>query len=140
MVEDIVDVRAKLEGQALRGMEILVDSQVYAPRSRSPKHVALGHLGIAEHVGTYGRQTKGIRIKNAVAALFVEVVANHRGTIRWLRIEIANGVHGGDTNIAGFNRIAIVADPERCESGSRFREHVKRSLPSTRDEIRPFGH
>ena len=49
-------------------------------------------------------------IENTIAALLVEVIAENNGTIGWLGVEIADSVHGRDADIAGLNRIAIVAE------------------------------
>src|ERR1700730_14935474 len=140
MVENVVDVRAELEYQTLGSVKVFVHAEVHPPCSRPPKQVALGNIGIAEYIGAYRRWTEGGSIKNCPTNMLTVGVVDHRWAIRRFDVEVADGVHGRNSNIARFNRIAIVANPERREPGSRFRKHVKRGLPAAYKKIRPARH
>src|SRR5258707_11450829 len=121
-------------------MKILVQSQVHAPVSGSPQHVPLCHTCLSKNVRSHGRHSEGCRIPDLVTILLIDVIAKHHWTERWFSIEVPDSVQRSNTDIAGLYGTAVIAGPERRKTCSGFCEHIKGSLPSAYDRIRPAGH
>src|ERR1700744_5272272 len=124
MVEDVVDVSAKLSCPAFTEVEVFVNAEIDAPGARPPEQIALGVGGIGEDIGADGWQAEGSGVPDAVAGVLVVVVAENGWAIGRFGVEITNRIDGTDANVAGLDGIAVVADPERREAGARLGEHI----------------
>ena len=138
MVKDIIDICPDLRRPAFTEMKVLVNAKVYTPGSGSLQHISRRNIGIAEEVCADRRQIECVGIKNLVANAVIGVTG-HDGPIARLDVEVANGVRRSYADIAGRNRKAVVADPERRETSSRLGKHVETGLPSPDHRIRPLG-
>src|SRR5580658_4437518 len=125
MVEDVVHVGAELSGPAFAEVEVFVNAEIDAPSAGSPKQIALSVCRIGEDIGADGGHPEGGGVPDAVAGFLVVVVADDGRAVRRLGVEVADGIYGRDTNVAGLDGIAVVADPERREAGAGLGEHIE---------------
>src|SRR5579871_6930741 len=118
VIENVVDVGADLRGETLAEVEVFVYAEVHAPSAGAPEQIALGVGRIGEDVGADGWEAECGGVPDAVAGFLVVVVAEDGRAIRGLGVEVADSVDRRDADVAGLDRIAIVADPERREASA----------------------
>ena len=138
MVEDVINICPDLGRPAFPEMKVLVNAEIDTPGSGPVQHVPWRDIGVAEEVRANRRQIECVGIKDLVANAVIGV-AGHDGPIARLDVEIADRVRRSYANVAGRNREAVIANPERGEAATGLGKHVEAGLPSTDHCVGPLG-
>src|SRR5437868_4035048 len=142
MIENVVNVGAEANGHALGYSEVFVYSEVHTPLARAHEYVAPCDSWIAEEVRADWRHTECPRVPyrcRASALPGVEVLGNN-GRPQVRKIEIPDCIDRAGPNVAGEDRITVIADPVWRVRSSRLCKHVERGLPSPDDGVDPARH
>ncbi len=80
VVEDIVEVSAKVGFHPLSDPKVLVQTEIHSPCAGPPQQVPLGYLRIVKYVGAYCWRRKCTWIEELVSNMMV-IVAHDQRTI-----------------------------------------------------------
>src|SRR5262245_27129999 len=127
MIQDVVELRAKLQLESFTDPESFIEAKVDAPRARPSQQVALRDFRIIEHVSAQRRGAKRIRIEEPIPRTHVRI-ACHNGAERRAP-EAPDRVYGTAANVARKERVAIATFPVRGEAETALGKHIPRHLP-----------
>ena len=137
MVKDIIKVCAHFEEGAFAEAEFLPQTEVSAPSARTRKRVALDDVGIIKQVCANGRHTERGRVKEGASWPSIRAgTPDKERAIGKVISKPADRVEGIAGDVAGEDRIAVAALPERREPCAALREHVPGNLPPAKSALK----